>query len=245
MRREGVLLDLPDGDGVKKRAKKSGNCEQANKIHAPFRSLTLCCRSRCFLLLLLGVPISVLLAARSLSSDERLSSTSIRQSRTHDGKRKCTADLHREQHRRERIPRTYVAACATADSLCPCAVDCRARRAPISSTARGFGGVPRWLQDASRSGNHSFARQALGFEVHAHTVIKDTPSHPFFGAVPGTHPTACKRPSGRPRRGAAKPQNPAPRPNQPLAEKTYACPDRGGRGASNEPLQVAGGFELQ
>ena len=28
MRREGVLLDLPDGDGVKKRAKKSGNCEQ-------------------------------------------------------------------------------------------------------------------------------------------------------------------------------------------------------------------------
>ena len=28
VRREGVLLDLPDGDGVKKRAKKSGNCEQ-------------------------------------------------------------------------------------------------------------------------------------------------------------------------------------------------------------------------
>ena len=27
----------------------------ANKIHAPFRSLTLCCRSRCFLLLFLGV----------------------------------------------------------------------------------------------------------------------------------------------------------------------------------------------
>ena len=28
VRREGVLLDLSDGDGVKKRAKKSGNCEQ-------------------------------------------------------------------------------------------------------------------------------------------------------------------------------------------------------------------------
>ena len=41
-----------------------------------------------------SVPISVLLAARSLSSCERLSSRSIRQSRTHDGKRKCTADLH-------------------------------------------------------------------------------------------------------------------------------------------------------
>ena len=27
----------------------------ANKLHAPFRSLTLCCRSRCFLLLFLGV----------------------------------------------------------------------------------------------------------------------------------------------------------------------------------------------
>ena len=28
VRREGVLLDLSDGDRVKKRAKKSGNCEQ-------------------------------------------------------------------------------------------------------------------------------------------------------------------------------------------------------------------------
>ena len=82
----------------------------ANKIHAPFRSLTLCCRSRCFLLLFLGVPISVLLAARSLSSDERLSSTSIRQSRTHDGKRKCTADLDHEQHRRE-MNSTHVRRC--------------------------------------------------------------------------------------------------------------------------------------
>ena len=29
----------------------------ANKIHAPFRSLTLCCRSRCFLLLFLGASV--------------------------------------------------------------------------------------------------------------------------------------------------------------------------------------------
>ena len=58
---------------------------------------------------------------------------------------------------------------------------------------------------------------AFSLSQTAHLVIKDAVSAAFFGAVSGTHPTACKRPSGRPRRGAAKPQNPAPRPNQPLA----------------------------
>ena len=43
------------------------------------------------------------LAAWSLSSYERLSSRSTGESRTHNGKRKCTADLDHEQHRRERI----------------------------------------------------------------------------------------------------------------------------------------------
>ena len=62
------------------------------------------------------------------------------------------------------------------------------------------------------------------------------PSHALSGAVPGTHPAACKRPQNRPRRGAAEPQNPAPRPNRPPGKKAHASPDRGGRGASNEPL---------
>ena len=61
-------------------------------------------------------------------------------------------------------------------------------------------------------------------------------SHAFSGAVPGTHPAACKRPQNRPRRGAAEPQNPAPRPNRPPGKKAHASPDRGGREASNEPL---------
>ena len=84
--------------------------------------------------------------------------------------------------------------------------------------------------------NSRLIRQKLCFEVRARIPLRKPLSHPFFGAVPGTHPAAWKRPWERPRRGAAKPENPAPRPNQPLAEKTYACPDRGGREASNEPL---------
>ena len=61
-------------------------------------------------------------------------------------------------------------------------------------------------------------------------------SHAFSGTAPGTHPAACKRPQNRPRRGAAKLPNPVPRPNRPPGKKTHACPGRGGREASNEPL---------
>ena len=82
----------------------------------------------------------------------------------------------------------------TPDPLCPCAVDCRARRAPISSTARDFTRRPSSAGSRRRSCN---ARIAPGLEVPggiAQTLIKDTPPDAFFGAVPGTHSTACKRP---------------------------------------------------
>ena len=94
-----------------------------------------------------SVPISVLLAARSLSSYERLSSRSIRQSRTHDGKRKCTADLHLASstdangfHARTWLPARRPIPSARVRSIAALVGELRfRRRAPISSTARWEG----------------------------------------------------------------------------------------------------------
>ena len=128
----------------------------------------------------------------------------------------------------------------TPDPLCPCAVDCRARRAPISSTARDFTRRPSSAGSRRRSCNARIARQKLCFEVRARIPLKKPLSDAFSGAVPGTHPAPCKRPQNRPRGGAAKLPNPAPRPNRPPGKKTHACPGRGGREASNEPRPLAG-----
>ena len=84
--------------------------------------------------------------------------------------------------------------------------------------------------------NSRLIRQKLCFEVRARIPLKKPLSDAFSGAVPGTHPAPCKRPQNRPRRGVAKLLNPAPRPNRPAGKKMHACPGRGGREASNEPL---------
>ena len=86
------------------------------------------------------------------------------------------------------------------------------------------------------SANHRKRRQPASSQGISRAAELKPPSHAFSGAVPGTHPAACKRPWERPRRGAAKPQSPAPRPNRPPGKKMHASPDRGGREASNEPL---------
>ena len=102
----------------------------------------------------------------------------------------------------------------------------------------------RWLMSACA---HFFRMVSVSqnFIFLLWSAVKDTPSCALFGAVSGTHPTACKRPSGRPRRGAAKPQSKAPRPNRPPGKKMHASPDRGGREASNGPLYVVGVLELR
>ena len=86
------------------------------------------------------------------------------------------------------------------------------------------------------SANQRKRRQAASSQGVSRAAELKPPSHAFSGAGPGTHPAACKRPWERPRRGAAKPQSPAPRPNRPPGKKMHASPDRGGREASNEPL---------
>ena len=86
------------------------------------------------------------------------------------------------------------------------------------------------------SANQRKRRQPASSQGISRAAELKPPSHAFSGAVPGTHPAACKRPQNRPRRGAAEPQNPAPRPNRPPGKKAHASPDRGGREASNEPL---------
>ena len=86
------------------------------------------------------------------------------------------------------------------------------------------------------SANHRKRRQPASSQGISRAAELKPPSHALSGAVPGTHPAACKRLQNRPRRGAAEPQNPAPRPNRPAGKKTHASPHRGGREASNEPL---------
>ena len=155
VRREGVLLDLSDGDGVKKRAKKSGNCEQdpctiqithlVLSLSVLSSPLSWCCRS--------VLPLMRALAAgpvnRAPAGQTRVArgekGRGVGRSREHNGRN------YRQLHTGE-----------TPDPLCPCAVDCRARRAPISSTARDFTRRPSSAGSRRRSCN---ARIAPGLEV--------------------------------------------------------------------------------
>ena len=83
----------------------------------------------------------------------------------------------------------------------------------------------RWIACRRRSAAPSITISRLS---RGKTVEKCTGSRPA---------RSKKSPSReRPRRGAAKPQSPAPRPNRPPGKKMHASPDRGGREASNEPL---------
>ena len=96
-------LDLPEGEGVSERETKSRQIHH----HSDYLGGEL---PSALLLSLSPLSSYLGLAARSLSSYERLSSRSTGESRTHDGKRKCTADLDHEQHRRE-MNSTHVRRC--------------------------------------------------------------------------------------------------------------------------------------
>ena len=85
-------------------------------------------------------------------------------------------------------------ACTTADPLCPCAIDSRARRAPISTTWYAHPVMCRMDPRENSWANYRIARGTSKTGGIAQTLIKNTPSHALFGTVPGTHPTACKRP---------------------------------------------------
>ena len=88
-----------------------------------------CVLARCFLLLFVGVA-----ALGAFSSSARASSRSetgrgVGRSRRND----ASAESRRDENTTRREPPPTANPGETPDPFCPCAVDCRARRAPISS----------------------------------------------------------------------------------------------------------------
>ena len=134
----------------------------ANKIHAPFRSHSPCVVAlgaffSSFLVLPLGASSYARASSRSGESGTSRSDAS-RARRERTGRRPKPT---RREHNASRNYRQLHTG-ETPDPLCPCAVDCRARRAPISSTARDFTRRPSSAGSRRRSCN---ARIAPGLEV--------------------------------------------------------------------------------